>query len=946
MSVLGRFLREEDGGLSLLRPTPRRYLYREDVGTGAAFSVQWVGLTAGAAEIGTHASIGYTIDPDNGTDTVKWSNSSDPAAAATYGTGANPTDLTAGDGGTLYVHVTDGAETVTRSAPIRYAVAVNTVAPVASGTTALGDTLSSTNGTWTGAVGGAYSYQWQRNGVDIAGATSSTYNIVVADSAADVRCVVTYTNSGGAASANSNAITVDTFTAPVIASVPTIAGTLEVGQTLTATASSVTGNPPPARTWQWERDGTPIGGATASTYTLVGADEVATLTVVQTETNAVGVDTAESAATGTVYYPAPTATGGIADQVWERGTGAQTLAGATVAADFTFSGTRVYSLISPPTGVTINTSTGAVTWDTDVLSVQTGTVLTVRCEDANNAARFAESGFDFEIEDVPDAFVDADWSVATGAGASQLSVTVTTEPTNNFNAITDVEYDVDGGGTWTSLPSYAGPGSYTITMGAASTSYAIRLRAVNGVGTGPVGNSESATSGASSGAAVISLSGFNDTTDTGTLYTDMPGQGNWIIATSLQTQTLTADGAGGFTGGTTLETFTQAVGASGSTLDLATTATTGDGARRIHVYQRIGSSDSNLVTQDYTADNTALSFSSGNPADDATGVAVDANIVATMTETVGAGTGGEFSLYRGATLVETFDGNAGTGDNGGTIALSTNTVTVNPGVDMQAGAAHSLQWNAGAVTDQTRNPIAANSTSTLYNWTTTAASNIAIVNSSQHTTSATFTTYAPTAGFSVTGGANNCLVALVLFQKAGTGTSTLSAAPTWNGTSMTQAALAETTNGLTWAFVYYLMNPASGANAFSATASNNQDAATVHLVELSGVNATNPINPSSTTATVATLTAASSWAASLTTAVANEFGLGIWGNRDPRSATAQTITGGGTELYGGTTGAAWLDDIEYVSGYQLFTASGTNGFTFTTTNSDDNAGALVPFNPA
>ncbi len=85
---------------------------------GGGASVVMTGLTSGEARPGTHATIGYTIDPDNGTDTAKWSNSSNASDPATYGTGANPTNFTAGDGGTLYLHVTDGGETVTVAAPI------------------------------------------------------------------------------------------------------------------------------------------------------------------------------------------------------------------------------------------------------------------------------------------------------------------------------------------------------------------------------------------------------------------------------------------------------------------------------------------------------------------------------------------------------------------------------------------------------------------------------------------------------------------------------------------------------------------------------------------------------------------------------------------------------------------------------------------------------------
>lgn len=94
-------------------------------GSGAPFAVTITGLTGGEARIGDHASIGYTTDPVSATETVKWSNSSNPADAATYGTGSSPTDYTAGDEGQLWLHVTDTIEgesvTVSRSAPIRYA---------------------------------------------------------------------------------------------------------------------------------------------------------------------------------------------------------------------------------------------------------------------------------------------------------------------------------------------------------------------------------------------------------------------------------------------------------------------------------------------------------------------------------------------------------------------------------------------------------------------------------------------------------------------------------------------------------------------------------------------------------------------------------------------------------------------------------------------------------
>jgi len=120
----------------------------------AAFGVALTGLTDGEARIGDHASISYTTDPVSATETVKWSNSSDPAAAATYGTGASPTDYTAGDEGSLWLHVTDTIDgetsTVSRSAPIRYAA--GTASSIADGQTAtVDDTVLSIAATATGA---------------------------------------------------------------------------------------------------------------------------------------------------------------------------------------------------------------------------------------------------------------------------------------------------------------------------------------------------------------------------------------------------------------------------------------------------------------------------------------------------------------------------------------------------------------------------------------------------------------------------------------------------------------------------------------------------------------------------------------------------------------------------------------------------------------------------
>lgn len=84
----------------------------------------------------------------------------------------------------------------------------NTIAPVISGTASVGNVLTSTTGTWnsdTGVIG--YLYQWTRDGVDISGATSSTYTLVTADLTKTILCKVAATDlDGTSAYVNSNSL--------------------------------------------------------------------------------------------------------------------------------------------------------------------------------------------------------------------------------------------------------------------------------------------------------------------------------------------------------------------------------------------------------------------------------------------------------------------------------------------------------------------------------------------------------------------------------------------------------------------------------------------------------------------------------------------------------------------------------------------------------------------
>jgi len=90
--------------------------------------------------------------------------------------------------------------------------------------------------------------------------------------------------------------------APVNTVLPSISGTLNLGQLLTASTGTWT-NSPTGYTYQWQRGGVNIGGATANTYTTVLADVGQTLTVIVTASNASGAGAPATSAGSVVFTP-------------------------------------------------------------------------------------------------------------------------------------------------------------------------------------------------------------------------------------------------------------------------------------------------------------------------------------------------------------------------------------------------------------------------------------------------------------------------------------------------------------------------------------------------------------------------------------------------------------------------------------------------------------------
>ena len=142
------------------------------------------------------------------------------------------------------------------------AAPVNTVAPAATGTARVGETLSSTNGTWTGDAPITYEYRWQVSDdggtgwADISGATAKTFAVQSAQLGKYLRSRVRATNAAGQSSWIASAAlgpVAAALAAPTMVSAPGITGTYEVGQTLSIGPEAVYGgNPAPSITYRWQ----------------------------------------------------------------------------------------------------------------------------------------------------------------------------------------------------------------------------------------------------------------------------------------------------------------------------------------------------------------------------------------------------------------------------------------------------------------------------------------------------------------------------------------------------------------------------------------------------------------------------------------------------------------------------------------------------------------------
>ena len=278
----------------------------------AAEGIQLNSEATGAPTISGTAQVGETLTVDtsgisdaDGLTNVSYSyqwirNDGNADTDIQVATNSTYTLVSGDEGNTIKVRVsfTDDAnneESRTSDATATVAAKPNspaTGAPTISGTAQVGQTLTADTSGISDADGltnVSYSYQWIRNDgnadTDIQVATNSAYTLVSGDEGNTIKVRVSFNDDAGNGETLISAATVAVAANPnspdnsPATGAPTISGTAQVGQTLTADTSGILdtdGLTNVSYSYQWIRnDGstdTDISGETSSTYTMVSAD--------------------------------------------------------------------------------------------------------------------------------------------------------------------------------------------------------------------------------------------------------------------------------------------------------------------------------------------------------------------------------------------------------------------------------------------------------------------------------------------------------------------------------------------------------------------------------------------------------------------------------------------------------------------------------------------------
>ncbi|HTY97395.1 MAG TPA: IPT/TIG domain-containing protein, partial [Solirubrobacteraceae bacterium] len=254
-------------------------------------------------------------------------------------------------------------------------VPVSLAAPTVRGNPQPGQTLRGFRGGWSGEPTG-YEYHWTRcDGAGehcetISGASAKSYLATGSDVGHRLRVEEIARNATGAGAPASSAATAQVLPeAPVASAPPTLTGTAQPGEALTAHAGSWS-NSPTGHSLQWLRcepeECVPITGATGSEYTLTSADVNFSVAVRETDRNAGGFGAAVSEQDPVGGAPLPLISALEPDTGPTEGGTEVVISGANfqgaTAVSFGFAAATSFEIVSPSTirAVAPGGSSGAV----------------------------------------------------------------------------------------------------------------------------------------------------------------------------------------------------------------------------------------------------------------------------------------------------------------------------------------------------------------------------------------------------------------------------------------------------------------------------------------------------------------------------------------------------------------------------------------------------------
>jgi hypothetical protein len=189
--------------------------------------------------------------------------------------------------------------TLTPSAP------TNNTLPVVDGTPTVGETLTSTTGTWSGYPAPSFQYQWVRGAsTNISGATSSSYQLTDAEFNTTVKCRVTATNTAGSANATSAATATIAAGAPQAPTgVTAVPGNAQA--TVSFSAPAITGGSPITGYTVTSNPGGFTSSGLSLSQTVTGLTNGISYSFTVTATNAIGTGPASTASTPVTPSTAP-----------------------------------------------------------------------------------------------------------------------------------------------------------------------------------------------------------------------------------------------------------------------------------------------------------------------------------------------------------------------------------------------------------------------------------------------------------------------------------------------------------------------------------------------------------------------------------------------------------------------------------------------------------------